>query len=181
MPLQLSDRTTNLLGALALGVTDRMRSAIAETISLGGEAVGAIVVIGHAPAMSIDQLSRILQMSHAGAVRLVDRLVERGLVEKSPSAADRRVICLALTPSGLLQREEILAHRRAALGSLLAHVAPEDLAALDRIAASIVASLPRDALSALTTCRHCDDRSCVDCPMEIFGPLLIPGSQPASS
>jgi hypothetical protein len=37
----------------------------------------ATIMIGHAPTMSIDQLSRILQLSHAGAVRLV----ERNLVE----------------------------------------------------------------------------------------------------
>lgn len=42
----------------------------------------AAIVIGHAPTMSIDQLSRILRLSHAGTVRLV----ERNLLEKRPSA-----------------------------------------------------------------------------------------------
>ncbi|MGH9626822.1 MAG: MarR family winged helix-turn-helix transcriptional regulator [Bryobacteraceae bacterium] len=59
-----------------------------------------MIVIGHAPTMSIDQLSRILRLSHACAVRLVDRLVERNLVENRPSALDRRIISLALTTDG---------------------------------------------------------------------------------
>jgi hypothetical protein len=47
----------------------------------------------------------------------------------------------------------ILALRRAALTLLLNQVAPEDVAALERVAETIAAALPEDALSALTTCR----------------------------
>src|SRR5262249_539370 len=73
--MNASDRLVNLVGALALGVTDEMRAAVAEAMPQGGETVSAVIVIGHAPAMSIDQLSRILRLTHGGAVRLVDRLV----------------------------------------------------------------------------------------------------------
>jgi MarR family transcriptional regulator, negative regulator of the multidrug operon emrRAB len=132
-----------------------------------------VIVIGHAPTMSIDQLSRILRLSHAGTVRLVDRLVERNLVEKRPSALDRRIMSLALTTDGWQQRDKLLALRRAALTVLLNQVAPEDLAALEHVAETIAAALPEDALSALTTCRFCDERRCIDCPMEVFD-LLEP-------
>jgi MarR family transcriptional regulator, negative regulator of the multidrug operon emrRAB len=81
-----------------------------------------VIVIGHAPTMSIDQLSRILRLSHAGTVRLVDRLVERNLVEKRPSALDRRIMSLALTTDGWQQRDKLLALRRAALTVLLNQV-----------------------------------------------------------
>ncbi|CAP42217.1 transcriptional regulator, MarR family [Bordetella petrii] len=176
---QISERLVNLVGALALGVTDRMRAAVAEAMSLGGETVAAVIVIGHSPTLSIDQLSRILRLSHAGAVRLVDRLVERGFVEKRPSALDRRTMSLALTPSGSRQRDELLALRKAALEALLAHVSAQDLEALERIAETVVAKLPDDALSALTTCRYCDERSCASCPMEAFGSLDTPCGSPS--
>ena len=53
-----SERLINLFGALALGVTDRVRwAALAET-ALGGETAAALVVIGHSPGLSIDRLSR---------------------------------------------------------------------------------------------------------------------------
>ena len=60
---------------------------------------------------------------------------------------------------------------------LLDRIAPEDCAALERAAEAIVAALPEDALSALTTCRFCDERRCAGCPMEIFG-LLAPAGNP---
>jgi MarR family transcriptional repressor of emrRAB len=105
----------------------------------------AVIVIGHAPTMSIDQLILILRLSQVGTVRLVDRLVERNLVEKRPSALDRRIMSLALTTGGWQQRDKLLALRRAALTVLLNQVAPEDLAALEHVAETIAAALPEDA------------------------------------
>ena len=179
--MKTSDRLVNLLGALAVGVTDQIRSAVHNVMPLGGETVAAVIVIGHAPAMSIDQLSRVLRLSHAGAVRLVERLVERGIVQKTPLAIDRRTMSLTLTLDGRKQRDEILALRRAALSALLEHVPPEDLGVLERVAEKIVAALPDDALSSLTTCRYCDESCCNSCPMEVFGPLPSPGSPAATA
>ena len=51
---------------------------------------------------------------------------------------------------------------------LLNQVAPEDLAALERVAETIAAALPEDALAALTTYRFCDEGRCIDCPMEVL-------------
>jgi MarR family transcriptional regulator, negative regulator of the multidrug operon emrRAB len=130
-----------------------------------------VIVIGHAPTTSIDRLSRILRLSHAGTVRLVDRLVERNPVEKRPSALDRTIMRLALTTDSWQQRDKLLAFRRAVLTVLLNQAAPEDLAALEHVAETIAAARPEDALSALKTCRFCDERRCIDCPMEVFGSL----------
>jgi DNA-binding MarR family transcriptional regulator len=77
----------------------------------------AAIMIGHAPTMSIDQLSRILRLSHAGMVHLV----ERNLVEKRPSALDRRIMSLALTRDGW-RPDKLLALQRAALTVLLNQV-----------------------------------------------------------
>ena len=84
---------------------------------------------------------------------------------------DRRIMSLALTTDSWQQRDKLLALRRAVLTVLLNQVAPEDLVALEHVAETIAAALPEDALSALTTCRFCDERRCIDCPMEVFGSL----------
>lgn len=181
MTLKASDRLVNLLGALALGVSDRMRSAVAEAMPLGGETAAALIMIGHVPTLSIDQLSHILRLSHAGTVRLVDRLVERNLVEKRPSAIDRRTMSLTLTTDGRQQRKKLLALRQAALAPLVKQVAPEDLAVFERVVETITARLPEDAFSALTTCRFCDEHRCTDCPMEVFGALDITGGSVANT
>ena len=44
--------------------------------------------------------------------------------------------------------------------------------ALERLAERIAVALPEDALSALTACRFCDERRCINCSMEVFGPLI---------
>ncbi len=53
----------------------------------------AIVVIGYGLGPSNDQLRRILGLSNPGAVRLVNRLVADGLVERR-EGRDRRAVAL---------------------------------------------------------------------------------------
>ena len=104
--------------------------------------------------MSIDQLSRILRLSHAGTVRLVDRLIERSLVEKQPSVLERKIMSLALTTDGRQQRDKLLALRSAGLTFLLNQVEPEDLTALER-AAGIVAAASAEAVLKTEGERQC--------------------------
>lgn len=49
----------------------------------------------------MSQLSAILGFSTAGTTKVADRLAEAGLIERSPSAADRRVILVTLTAHGV--------------------------------------------------------------------------------
>lgn len=166
-----SDRLSNLFGALALGVADRIRWAALDETSLGGEASAALVVIGHASGLSIHQLARVLRLSHAGTVRLVDRLVTAGLAQRTPGTPDRRVVALILTDQGHRDRTRLLEHRRQTLDAMLTDLDPADRAALERIADKMLPTLPDDATSALTICRLCDDQQCADCPMDRFGAL----------
>lgn len=167
-----SDRLINLFAALAQGVSDRVRGVIAEAFPSGGETAAALIVIGHEPGLSIEQISRILRLSHAGAVRLVDRLMNQGWAAKSPSRTDRRVMHVALTAGGQAQRDILLELRRAAVSDLLAPLASHDHDVLERLAGFILAKLPGDALSALTTCRFCDEKMCTACPMGAFGSIV---------
>ena len=99
-----SDRLINVFGALAQAVSDRVRIAIAQAFTAGGETAAALIAIGHEPGMSIDQISRILRLSHAGAVRVVERLDDQGFVGKSQSPSDRRVAHITLTRRGQAER-----------------------------------------------------------------------------
>ncbi len=171
-----SDRLTNLFGALSLGIADRIRWAALDETALGGETAAALVVIGHSPGLSIDQLGRVLRLSHPGAVRLVDRLATAGLAVRAVAHHDRRVAVLNLTDAGQAQRVSLLERRRIALEAVLDVICPDDRAALERIADAMIRRLPVDAASALAICRFCDDQQCVGCPMEAFGKLgALPG------
>jgi len=76
----------------------------------------AAIVIGHAPTMSINQLSRILRLSHAGT-----SVLSRETSSRSDRQLDRRIMSLALTTDGW-RPDKLLALRRAALTVLLNQV-----------------------------------------------------------
>lgn len=104
-----SDRLINLLGALATGVADRVRGAALDGTTFGGETAAALVVVGHTPGLSINQLGRVLRLSHPGTVRLVDRLANAGHVARSLAPHDRRTVALNLTEEGQACRAALLA------------------------------------------------------------------------
>jgi MarR family transcriptional regulator, negative regulator of the multidrug operon emrRAB len=165
------DRLVNLLGALAIGLADRVRWAALDEVGLGGETAAALVAIGHAPGLSIDHLGHVLRLSHPGAVRLVDRLTQAGLAVRGSAARDRRSVALHLTASGRSRRDALLKRRHDVLASALEAVLPEDRAVLERVSDAILRGLPDDARSAMTVCRYCDDQRCPECPMDGFGAL----------
>ncbi len=67
---------------------------------------------------TIGELAERLQIQHHSAVELVDRLVERGLAERSRAAADRRQVLVQPTPQGAEILAELSRHHRAELRSL---------------------------------------------------------------
>ena len=77
-------RTLNLLGALALSIVDALNTVVEANAGYGGEAPAALVTLGAEPGISINTLRQILNLSHPGTVRLIDRLESQGLVERRP-------------------------------------------------------------------------------------------------
>lgn len=60
----------------------------------------ALVVIGSAEPVSLKELGDLLVAEAGHPSRLVDRLVDAGLVAREPAADDRRRVELSLTPAG---------------------------------------------------------------------------------
>ena len=63
----------------------------------------------------MSQLSAVLGFSTAGTTKVADRLAEAGMIERGPSAADRRVILVTLTDHGMEVASEAI---RTFLGAL---------------------------------------------------------------
>lgn len=161
-------RLANLLGALAIGISDRIRLSAAEQTSLGGEAAAALIVIGHMDGLSVDRLGRILKLSHPGTVRVVDKLVAAGFAERKSALNDRRTLALRLTPLGETERTTMLNGRRAIISVVLSHIAPADYPVLEQLVEKMLVSLPCDTTSAMSVCRFCDHHACSACPMNQF-------------
>ena len=158
------ERTSNLLGALALAVTDRVHAAAWEVTQRSGETPSALVLIGLEPGMSNDRLRRILELSHPGTVRLVDRLVADGWVERRPGR-DGREIALHLTVAGRRCRATLLKNRGAAMRPVLGALSESEQEVLAGLLHKMLAALPGDTIEMYTICRLCDERACEDCPL----------------
>lgn len=162
--VDMSDRTANLLGALGIAVADRIGEAARLTLGHAGETPAALVVIGYGLGPSNDQLRRILGLSHPGSVRLVDRLVADGLVERR-EGRDRRAIALHLTPEGHVLREALLKDRLATIRPVLEPLTTDEEETLAALLHKLLAALPATDIERCTLCRLCDDSVCSDCPI----------------
>ncbi len=158
------DRTANLLGAVGLAVADRIEQAAIEVMNRAGETPAALVVIGYNLGPSNDQLRHVLDLSHPGTVRLVDRLVADGLVERR-AGSDKRAIALYLTEKGHGVREKLLEDRLAAIRPLLIPLTESEQETLATLLSKLLAGMPANDGDRCRLCRLCDDSVCRDCPI----------------
>ena len=95
------ERTANLLGALALTLSDRAAAAVQADAGVSRSDAAALVTLrNYAEGEPLDLLRRALALSHPGVVRLADRLQARGLVERHRGDRDGRAVALRLTAAG---------------------------------------------------------------------------------
>jgi DNA-binding MarR family transcriptional regulator len=82
----------------------------------------------------ISELNRHVLLSQPALSRLVDRLAERGLLERWPDPADGRGVRLALTEDGLaVQRQIGRQHARGVARAMTAGLDPGELRQLETI------------------------------------------------
>jgi DNA-binding MarR family transcriptional regulator len=165
-----TSRRANLLGALALGLTDLIREAGETETRFGGEGAAALVVIGQAPGTSIRSLSTALRLTHPGTVRLVDKLAAAGLVRRRPvlRGADRRAVALTLTAAGRRTVKAVLAARERRLQVALANLTAGEQVALTPLLEKLLAGLTTSEAQGDALCRLCDLAACPQshCPVE---------------
>ena len=154
------DATANVLGAFVVAVTDRISTAVAAAAGQSVSAAAALSALHHFPQQpNLDRLGQVLGLTHSGAVRLVDRLADAGLVVRRPGA-DGRSRTLDLTAAGRAAAERVTAARAAALAGLLADLSPDDHQALHDLTSRLMAALVRTKDGGAWTCRLCDLDAC---------------------
>ena len=161
------DRTANLLGALALVLTDRMTEET-QTRAMHGAAAPAVVVsIGADPGLSVGALAQTVGLTHSATVRLVDRLARDELVERR-GGTDGRSVGLHLTRRGIARRRAILKGRNQILSEALAALPVNDQAALTPLIEALLGAITQDRQQADHICRLCDEDICPEatCPVE---------------
>jgi DNA-binding MarR family transcriptional regulator len=154
----------NVIGAWALQAADLMSADIGQA-GLGDREGAALVLVATHPGSGIDWLRSRLGLTHSGTVRLVDRLVEHGLLVRGPGST-RRVVRLQVTASGERRVEEITAARARALDRMLSSLTDAERQVFADLAGRMLRTLERDRTAADRTCRLCDWSSCTPaCPV----------------
>ena len=153
-------RQANLLGAVSVAVSDRVRASAEQATGQGGSAPAALISLaGYLEGGPIDALRGPLGLTHSAAVRLVDRLVAAGLVRRR-EGADRRSVAVALTPAGRDAAEQATRARAEAVEAALAALDPAERAELARLNEKVLATLTDGRVTAGHICRLCDAHAC---------------------
>jgi len=159
-------RAANLLGALVVALHDELETATSDAAAHGAAYPAALATMLGEPGLTIEQLRRILGLSHSGTVRLLDALEAEGSVERH-SGRDARSVALQLTPRGKRAARAVLEARGRALEPALGMLSAADLAQLVRLTEKLLAALTRDRQHSDHICRLCDLAACPDpsCPV----------------
>ncbi len=163
-------RAANLLGALALAVTDRCVHAAGEASGHAeSDAVALSALDQFLGGTSIDRLASVVGLSQSGAVRLVNRLELEGLLQRGPGL-DGRVTSVLPTPAGRRAARRIEATRLRLLAEALEPLDPTEQAALAALAGKVLVGMMREPGATRWTCRLCDLAACGrrsgHCPVE---------------
>jgi MarR family transcriptional regulator, negative regulator of the multidrug operon emrRAB len=178
----MHDRLANLLGATALNVADLVAGANRKASDLGDSASAALLTVDEFPGLTVTRLGRYIGLSQPAAARMVDGLVQRGLVERR--AGPGRAVAVHLTARGEGEAARLLEHREGVLGPLVEALEPADRVALEGLLEKLLHTVygqrgraervPDDALGELL-CRLCDRAACVRegaaCPVTQAGTL----------
>ena len=150
-------RTANLLGALSLVAADRVRDATGAEPTWGAALVTLQTMTDGG---SIDELRRVLGLSHSGGVRVVKALSRAELVELRRDPDDGRAVQVWLTKDGRAAATRIRAARLEALDTLLDGLDPARRAQLDELLARALSAATVGRDDARHICRICDPGVC---------------------
>lgn len=106
--------------------------AEAEASGLTGPQVRLVATVVRSGPISLTELSQTLGVSHSTASGIVDRLEARGLLRRTPDAADRRRTTIALTDIVTRYVRELEAGPDARLAGALARASPNQRRAISR-------------------------------------------------
>jgi MarR family transcriptional repressor of emrRAB len=161
-------RTANLLGALSLVTMDAIGRELGALTDICESDWAALIVLEQIPGTTVDRLAKVLGLSQPGAVRLVNRLVEEGRVERQ-QGTDRRARPLVLTAAGQRMVRAMLLGREKVLMNTLGGLSEDERRTLTGLLEKMLQGIARenDEIASDAACRLCDDQACPEdrCPL----------------
>jgi DNA-binding MarR family transcriptional regulator len=139
----------------AAEVAARLRLAIARTarrlrqeagVELSPSLAAALATVEHHGPLTPSELAERERVQRPTATRIVGRLAEAGLVERTADPADGRVSLVSTTPKGQALLRRLRGRKNAYLARRLRDLEPDEIAALDRAAEILERLLERDSV-----------------------------------
>lgn len=160
-------RVENLLGAVVVGVHDRLAEVTEVTAGRTGVTAAALATVAQYPGLTVEQLRRCLGISQPATVRTVDALQASGLLVREPGA-DRRSLALRLTEAGRERAGRVLRARAEVLDPLLEGLEDAERQTLEAALERVLSRLTTSAQRGDEICRLCDIGACppANCPVE---------------
>jgi MarR family transcriptional regulator, organic hydroperoxide resistance regulator len=121
---------------------ERGSNELMKPLGLTGPQADALVVIGQAEPVALKELGRLLIAEAGHPSRLVDRLVEAGLVERRAAQDDRRRVELELTPAGRRLARQVEKARQDLFDASRPHVDEKRLAAATAVLRQLLEGTP---------------------------------------
>lgn len=121
---------------------DRLLSAALEPIGLTTSQAEVLRVLYDYAPLSLLELGERLICETGSPSRLVNTLVEKNLVERSPSTVDRRMVTLSLTPLGRQFAEQVLEVEQAFYAQIASTLAAAPLEIINETLWRFVAGRP---------------------------------------
>ncbi len=147
-------------------ISDDIVRASSSRAPEAGPAGSALALLAHQPGLSIRMLAVGVGLSHAGTVRLVDRLAAEGLIERREHSSDGRTRALHLTPAGMIASDEVLTARDEVIAEGLSILKPDELKILCNIAERVLRDRLENLEHSYRICRLCCYEGCPNCPID---------------
>jgi len=166
-----SAQCANVLGALALVVTDQSAAAMAGSTDLSDSAASAISALSEfLDSPTLDDLRKVVGLTPSGVVRLVDRLAAAGLINRGPGP-DGRSRAIVLTERGRAVATELKTARLAALQGMLEGLTATEQQTLHALLGRVMGTVVEQKSGGAWIFRQCDlgacRRSAGECPAQL--------------
>jgi DNA-binding MarR family transcriptional regulator len=139
----------------SIEVAARLRLAIARTarrlrqeagVDLSPSLAAALATIDKHGPLTPSELAERERVQRPTATRIVGRLADAGLVERTADPADGRVTLVSATPTGRALLRRLRQRKNAYLARRLRDLEPSEVATLDRAAEILERVLERDSV-----------------------------------
>ncbi len=130
----------------AVILAEPLQLAILEKYGVRLAGLRALRVLRDLGTVPISRFAEALDIPRSTATGVVDRLVERGVIERVYDAADRRTINIRVTPRGLAALEDRALLDESVVGERIRALAPEE----QRLLADLLEHVVGDGAMATT-------------------------------